>query len=112
MQARVYRQASGGHIAINAQKIRHGNVGLDYAPKSFSMIESSNLEKSAAIIEELYLSEVKTFGIDSVALLTPFRYKTATGVDSLNERLREKINPHEEGKPEVICGKKVYRQGD
>ena len=112
MLDRVYRQASGGHIAINAQKIRHGNVGLDYAPKNFSMIESSNLEKSAAIIEELYLSEVKTFGIDSVALLTPFRYKTATGVDSLNERLREKINPHEEGKPEVICGKKVYRQGD
>lgn len=112
MLDRVYRQASGGYIAINAQKIRHGNVGLDYAPENFSMIESSNLEKSAAIIEELYLREVETFGIDSVALLTPFRYKTATGVDSLNERLREKINPHEKGKPEVISGKKVYRQGD
>ena len=108
---KVYRQDSGGRIAVNAQKIRHNNVGLEYGD-DFVLCESANLENSANIIERLYLEEVGKYGLDNVALLTPFRHKTVTGVDALNERLRQKINPPEEGKPSVVYGKRVFRQGD
>lgn len=108
---KVYRQDSGGRIAVNAQKIRHKNVGLEYGD-DFVLFESANLENSANIIERLYLEEVGRCGLDNVALLTPFRHKTATGVDALNERLREKINPPQEGKTSAVYGKRVFRQGD
>ncbi len=108
---KVYRQDAGSRIAINAKLIRHNNVGLEYGD-DFSLIPSNNIEESADIIEEMYLQEVARLGIDNVALLTPFRQKTATGVNALNERLREKINPPSSAKPEARFGKRLFRQGD
>ncbi len=108
---RVYRQEAGSRIAINAKLIRHNNVSLQYGG-DFHYIESANLDHSADLIERLYLEEIDCFGIDNVALLTPFRHRTATGVNALNERLREKINPPSPLKPEAIIGRRVFRQGD
>lgn len=108
---KVYRQDAGSRVAVNAKLIRHNNVGLEYG-EDFSLHTSANLETSAQTIERLYLDEVCRLGIDNVALLTPFRQKTPTGVNALNERLREKVNPPARNKPEVIFGKRLFRQGD
>lgn len=108
---KVYRQDAGSRIAINAKLIRHNNVGLEYG-EDFTLHTSANLENSADMIERLYLDEVARLGIDNVALLTPFRQKTPTGVNALNGRLREKINPPARNKPEVTFGKRLFRQGD
>lgn len=108
---RVYRQDAGSRVAVNAKLIRHNNVGLEYGD-DFSLHTSANLEDSAAIIERLYLEEIAQFGIDNVALLTPFRQKTPTGVNALNERLRTKINPPAGGKPEITTGSRLFREGD
>lgn len=108
---KVYRQDAGSRIAMNAKLIRHNNVGLEYGD-DFRFHSSSDLTNSADIIEKLYLEEVARVGLDNVALLTPFRQKTVTGVNALNERLREKINPAGGGKPEVSHGRKLFRQGD
>jgi exodeoxyribonuclease V alpha subunit len=108
---KVFRQNEGSRIAVNAKLIRHNNLSLEYGD-DFEFIESQNYVDSADIIERLFQSEVKSRGIDNVALLTPFRTKTETGVNALNERLREKINPAAPDKPEAVRIRRVFRLGD
>ena len=108
---RIFRQSYSSLIPTNAKLVRHGNVGLVYG-KDFCFFESGDLQASADLIEDLYLQETTRYGVDNVALLTPFRQKTETGVNALNDRLRDKVNPAEEGKHEAVFGKKLFRVGD
>ena len=107
----VFRQDSGSRIATNAKRIRHGDASLEYGD-DFQFIPSPNMQMSAEKIAELYLQEAKRYGIDNVALLTPYRQKTETGANALNERLRELVNPRSPGKPEIVRSKRVFRCGD
>lgn len=92
MLDKVFRQNEGSRIAENAQAIRRGESELDYG-NDFRFWASANLSQSAGWLEELYIRQVNCFGVDNVALLTPFRRKTETGVRALNSRLRDKVNP-------------------
>ncbi len=108
---KVYRQSAGSRIAINARLIRHNNVGLEYGA-DFRFLDSSSMEQSARMIADLYLQEVQTYGVDNVALLSPFRQKTATGVNALNTVLQQRINPPGFDKTEVTRGTRIFRVGD
>ena len=108
---RVFRQNAGSRIAVNAKLIRHGTLSLEYGP-DFQFHQSPNIPESAERIKELYLQEVQHYGVDNVALLSPFRQKTETGVNALNEVLRDSVNPKASYKIEAVCGKKLFRQGD
>ena len=108
---RVFRQNAGSRIAVNAKLIRHGNLSLEYGP-DFQFHQSPDLTESAQRIKELYLQEVKRCGLDNVALLSPYRQKTETGVNALNEVLRDSVNPPALYKREASCGKRVFREGD
>ena len=108
---RVFRQASGSRIATNAKLIRHGNFALDYGD-DFQLIESKDLQESAKIIERLYLQETVKYGVDNVALLSPYRQKTETGVNALNGLLRDQVNIPNKRKAEVQDGKRLFRVGD
>lgn len=108
---KVFRQSSGSRIATNAKLIRHGNVGLEYG-EDFRFIDSPDIAESAKTISQLFLEEVSDCGLDNVALLSPYRQKTETGVNALNEQLQAAINPPDAGKPEVSSGRKVFRLGD
>lgn len=108
---RVFRQNEGSRIAVNAKLIRHNNLSLEYG-NDFMFVESKNFTDSAAIIEQLFLSEVKNVGLDNVVLLTPFRSKTETGVNALNERLHGIINPEQPDKPEIKRDRRIFRLGD
>ena len=104
----VFRQNSGSKIAVNARLIRHGDHELEYGD-DFEFINSPNLEESARIMVDTYIRETSKYGIDNVALLTPFRKKTATGVNSINESVREIINPGAGG---ITFRNQSYRHGD
>ena len=108
---KVFRQNDGSRIAVNAKLIRHGNLSLEYG-NDFRFVDSANLSDSASRIAELYMQEVARYGVDNVAMLSPYRQKTETGVNALNELLRELVNPPDEGKPEAVCGKRKFRVGD
>jgi exodeoxyribonuclease V alpha subunit len=108
---RVFRQNTGSRIAVNAKLIRHGTLSLEYGP-DFQFHQSPSIPESAERIKELYLQEVQRYGVDNVALLSPFRQKTETGVNALNEVLRDSVNPKASYKIEAVCGKKLFRQGD
>jgi len=107
----VFRQDAGSLIALNAKRIRHSDTSLDFG-EDFVLYESNDFEQSADWIEQIYLAEAARIGIDNVALLTPFRKKTAAGVNALNERLHEKLNPSMPGKPQISFGRRVFRLGD
>ena len=108
---KVFRQTSGSRIATNARLIKHGNLGLEYGD-DFQFIDSADIEESAEKIAELYVEEVKKYGVDNVALLTPYRQKTETGANALNERIRDIINPAASNKAEITHGKRLFRCGD
>lgn len=107
----VFRQKDGSRIAENAKRIRHGETRLDYG-EDFQFIQSDDIAGSAGIIEKLYLKEIAECGIDQVALLSPYRKKTETGVNALNEKIRDLVNPSGRSRAEVTCGKRIFRSGD
>lgn len=108
---KIFRQTAGSRIATNAKLIRHGNMSLEYG-SDFQFYDSVSIPKSAEKIVELYLQETAKYGVDNVALLSPYRQKTETGVNALNELLREKINPPAPDKAEVVHGTRRFRCGD
>lgn len=108
---KVFRQNEGSRIAENAKAIRHGQTVLDYG-SDFQFWSSPDIQQSADCLERLYIQEVRQYGIDNVVLLTPFRKKTDTGVQALNQRLQARLNPPGPEKPEWILGKRVFRLGD
>lgn len=108
---RVHRQNAGSRIATNAKLIRHGNLSLEYGT-DFQFLDSSSIAESAEKIEKLYLQEIAKYGVDNVALLSPYRQKTETGVAALNEQIRKDVNPQDPTKGEITLGKKTFRTGD
>lgn len=107
----VFRQAEGSRIAENAKRIRHGNAVLEYG-EDFQFVESADLTQSADFIRKLYLQETARHGVDNVALLSPYRQKTETGVNALNEQIRDAVNPLRGAGTEISSGNRKFRSGD
>lgn len=108
---KVFRQSAGSRIATNAKLIRHGNLSLEYGP-DFQFIDSAATTESAEKVAEIYMQEITKYGVDNVALLSPFRQRTETGVNALNEKIRDLVNPSDKEKAEVKFGKRIFRCGD
>ena len=108
---RIFRQSHGSRIAANAKYIRHGNLSLEYGD-DFQFFDSNDMEDSAQLIERLYMQEISKYGLDNVALLSPYRQKTETGVNALNDRLQSIVNPQDGKKPEILYRNRIYRMGD
>ena len=100
---KVFRQSEGSLVAENAQRIRHGVSELD-SGDDFQFWASADEVQSAQYLMRLYNREVARFGVDTVALLTPFRKKSATGVYSLNAALHEEVNLAVAGKAAIVSG--------
>ena len=107
----VYRQEEGSRIAENARKIKLGLKQLEFGD-DFQFVESDDLVMSSKLLRQIYAYEVSRSSIDDVVLLSPYRKKTETGVNALNDSIREWINPHKKGKTEIKCGNTLFREGD
>lgn len=107
---KVYRQADGSLIALNALLIKNGKYSFDYG-EAFQFIPADNFDYAAKLMEDLYLKEIAANGIQNVMMLSPFRKKTATGVNSLN-LLRDNINPPSPEKKEIESLGRIFREGD
>ena len=77
---KIFRQTAGSRIATNAKLIRHGNMSLEYG-SDFQFYDSASIPKSAEKIVELYLQETAKYGVDNVALLSPYRPVSYTHLD-------------------------------
>ena len=108
---KVFRQSEGSLVAENAQRIRHGVTDLEFGD-DFQFWPSAEETQSAQYLMWFYKREVDRYGVDNVALLTPFRKKSKTGVYSLNAALHDTINPASQEKDEIETGQRVLRVGD
>ena len=107
----IFRQASDSRIAHNAKLINEGSDKLYYG-NDFMIVNGSTQEETAAILMDLYCKEVQESGIERVQILSPYREDGETSVDSMNENLRERLNPFRSEEEEIRLGGKVFRTGD
>ncbi|MDE6025305.1 MAG: AAA family ATPase [Lachnospiraceae bacterium] len=112
---KIYRQEDGSDIVMNAHTInKGGHLEIMNKSKDFFFIPRQGAGNIIAEVKELVSDNLpKYLGIDplDIQILTPMR-KYETGVESMNKKLQELLNPW---KPE--CDEKqkndvVFRVGD
>ena len=108
---KVFRQSEGSIVAENAQRIRHGDEHLEFSD-DFQFWDSPDVHQSAQLLARLYINEVAKYGVDNVALLSPFRKKSETGVHDMNKALHDIANPPSPDKAELELGQHRLRVGD
>ncbi len=106
----IFRQASDSRIAHNAKLINAGNTELYYG-EDFRVVDSRTQEQAAEVLMDLYCKEVQKNGIERVQILSPYREEGETSVESLNGKLRERLNPRSE-EEEIRLGGRLFRAGD
>lgn len=108
----IFRQQNTSKIIVNAHKINKGNISLDFG-EDFEFINEPNPENVPTLLIQKYLEEAKTNGgIENVQILSPLRTRTSAGVNTLNERVQNTINPYSVLKHEMKTGLRVFREGD
>ncbi len=107
----VYRQAEGNPIITNSMRMRDGNAQLDWTPSFKGFNQGSEKDNSVAAAK-FYLRCVKQFGIENVALLTPYTgLQHQISTTAMNQQLQDMINP-DTGQPSMASGKWVFRLHD
>lgn len=108
--SKVYRQGDGSGIIENAVKISKGDCDIAECD-DFHIYETATGKELEDKMIDLYLSDVKKYGLMNVACLCPVKLYDA-GVIAMNTRLQELINPASNKRQEIKIGSRVFRQGD
>jgi exodeoxyribonuclease V alpha subunit len=113
----IYRQAENSQIVHNAHRINQGKMPLFSKTTygDFFLFPAEDAEKAAEWVVDLVHRRIpERFGLDPVKdiqVLTPM-YRGEAGVDMLNEKLQEKLNPPKSRKQEQKLFGRMYREGD
>ncbi|MEW6081081.1 MAG: ATP-dependent RecD-like DNA helicase [Bacillota bacterium] len=112
----IFRQASESMIVMNAHRVNAGEFPRLNAPgKDFFFVEEDDPDALGDVIVDLCARRVPAFGkwhpVRDVQVLAPMR-RGAAGVEELNRRLQERLNPAARGKPEMRLGASILRLGD
>ena len=108
---KTFRQAGDSFILDNSKKIRAGDTNILTAD-DFKIYDTNGFEETAQKMLELYLEQIKIWGIDNVVCLTPFRVKGAAGSNSMNRLIQEHVNPTSPDNPEIRSTHFAYRKND
>lgn len=114
---KIYRQSAGSQIIQNAHQINRGQMPVfaNSMDGDFFLFPSEDAEKAAEWVGDLVSSRIpERFGvnpIENVQVLTPI-YRGAAGVDALNVRLQELLNPPRLEKIEQKLFGGIFRVGD
>ena len=98
----VYRQGALSSIPYNAKLMQENKTNLSFG-EDFQFIACKGADEAAEIVKN---------GMDQVQILTPYRKRSAAGVDELNKSLEDFVNPPIAGKKELHIGSQVFRVGD
>lgn len=99
-----------GKIATNANRINTGKGVNTFAEDSSFRFIDANTDKAQQLVIDNYINMVSEYGVRDVCCLTPIRKKgrSNTAAETLNEIIREKLNPEYPGMPVL----KDFRLGD
>lgn len=111
--SKVYRTKGSGLIAENAKKICAGDTNLEFDKTNFVFLEANSDIEAAEKMKSLYLNELFFNSAEDVAMLSPFRDKSAACVETLNNAVHDFANgvDHEHKKEVKACGK-LWREWD
>ena len=107
----VYRQGAKSNIPLNAQLIQENHTRL-HMGDDFQFIPCAGAEQTAETVKKLYVDEAARYGMDQVQILTPYRKRSAAGVEELNRTLQDMVNPPVSGKKEMSVRNQIFRIGD
>jgi len=114
---RVYRQAEESGIVVNAHRINQGYLPR-WGYRDFFLVERSETEQVAEMVVEYAARRIPSVfewagreALETIQVLTPMR-RGKVGVDELNLRLQQVLNPPAPDKPEVQRGTHLFRLGD
>ncbi|MGH4051848.1 MAG: SF1B family DNA helicase RecD2 [Clostridium sp.] len=113
----IFRQARESMIIVNAHKINNGEMPiLNKRGKDFYFIENNEQEKIVDSIITLVNTRLPKFNKDwdkmkHIQILSPMR-KGILGIEHLNERLQEVLNPKSSHKKEKEYRNTIFRTGD
>ncbi len=112
---KIFRQAGGSDIVMNAHKIQAGGrIALDNKSKDFFFLPRNDTNhiynNMVQLVTEKMPRYVKAHPYD-IQVLTPMK-KGALGVITLNKILQEYVNPKDANKKEYAFGEKMFREGD
>lgn len=112
----VYRQSEGSTIIELAHQIKKGDIP-DTPKLTGKTIDRSFIKASAdqvaSVVTQIVKSAIsKGQSIKDIQVLAPM-YKGPAGIDQLNKKIQELVNPNEGGtRKELAFGDVVYRIGD
>lgn len=106
---KIFRQDKDSRIYINSRKIKNESTDL-LEGTDFSIIDANSFEDAAALMHDVYQEKIKEWGIDNVALLTPYR-KHVAGCEYMNKEIQSHVNPNR-GQGELLYRSKIFRVGD
>ena len=110
----IFRQAEGSGIISNAHRINTGEMpqlrGLD----DFHFFRLPEPERCADMVVDLVAERIsRVFNIDrrEIQVLSPM-HRGIAGVQELNKRLQDALNPAHPARPEYVWGDSTFRTGD
>lgn len=118
--AEVFRQARQSLIVENAHRVNRGEMprdgkgGREAPPPDYYFIEQAEAEECADLIVALCRERIpERFGVDpieEIQVISPMQ-RGVLGVQSLNARLQEALNPAGDA-PALRIGGRTFRAGD
>ena len=112
---KIFRQEGSGDIVLNAHRINKGqSISFDNKSRDFFFLERDNSERILANMVELITRMLPGY-VDAdpfdIQVLTPTR-KGLLGVESMNNYLRDRLNPPDPRKKEYLFRETLFREGD
>lgn len=112
----IFRQAQESMIVVNAHRINKGEKPfLNVKDKDFFFMNRNTGTSIVDTIIELCEERLPKFNgydpLKDIQILTPMK-KGDTGVNILNEKMQETLNPNRKGKAEKKIGEITFRVGD
>lgn len=111
---RIFRQAQGSMIIMNAHRINKGQIPLLKSNKEsdFFFIEENETEKIAEIIKTLCIKRLPDYygadRINDIQVISPMT-RGEVGTRRLNEELQNALNPGNDG---IVYGGIMYKLSD
>ena len=111
----IYRQSNDSLIVSNAHLINHGQMPeINNHSRDFFFQNYSDLTQVADTVVELVTTRLPKFTqlpSSEIQVLGALKSGPA-GVENLNVRLQQALNPRQYGKNEFVIGKSIIREGD
>ena len=111
----IYRQSSDSLIVSNAHLINHGQMPeINNQSRDFFFMNYSDFQQVSDTVVELVTTRLPKFlqlPPSEIQVLGALKSGVA-GVENLNTRLQQALNPREFGKSEFQIGKSIIREGD